>query len=530
MRRISGKRTLGLFVVVLSATLCLQAPTASASKASLGTITGAVLDNKGNPVSGALISLLRDGASKVIKQTRSDVAGRFSTRISPGRYGIRAIAEGFNAVVFSSVEVRASQELVYRFNLEPIGSGKTLPEQRRDRDDVKWTLRSAQTRRSIFQAREGEDRDIQAVLGIEAAPGAGTDEIGTNASAVNSAKDSEKDSQRRMRGVVETYFAGNSYSTGYSGLNFAVATSAADGVDLIFAGQTGVGPNAPGRFEVSTHVRAGQRHRLGVNLGAVSFGPPILATVRDNPSVQLTTPRGLPATGIRIGQFSVRAIDEWVIHDGIVVVLGLDYSRFIGAGGARSINPRVGVQFDANARTRLKAAYAPGGEESRIQSVAPFEDAQVVFTEANKRPIAFVDGRAVMERSHRLEFGIERVIDNESNLEASAFFDTTTGRGVGLLSTPISAFSGTTGEAFIEVANQQGASRGMRLVYTRRLSRVWTASAGYSVGRGQRLSAGDISRPTEMFESGFFQTAALQLGGGFGTGTNIQTVLRFSPN
>ena len=525
MRRISGKRTFGLFLVVLSASLCLQAPTASASRASLGTITGAVLDNKGQPVSGAFISLLRDGASKVIKQTRSDATGRFITRISPGRYGIRAIAEGFNAVVFSAVEVRASQELVYRFNLEPIGSGKTLPEQRRDRDDVKWTLRSAQTRRSIFQAQEGEDRDIKAVLGIEAVPGAQTDETATNASA----EDSEKDSQRRMRGVVETYFVGNSYGPAYSGLNFAVATSANDGIDLVFAGQTGFGPNAPQRLEATAHVRAAQHHRLGVNLGAVSFAPPILGTVRDNP-LRHAPPHGLSAPGTRMGQFSVRAIDEWIVHDGIVVVLGLDYSRFVGAGGARSINPRVGLQFDANARTRLKAAYAPGGEESRIQSVAPFEDAQVVFTEANKRPIAFVDGRAVMERSHRLEFEIERVIDNESNLEASAFFDTTTGRGVGLLSTPISAFSGTTGEAFLNVANQQGESRGMRLVYTRRLSRVWTASAGYSVGRGQRLSADDISRPTEMFESGFFQTAALQLGGGFSTGTNIQTVLRFSPN
>lgn len=527
MRRISGKRTLNLLLVVLSATLCLQAPTASASKASLGTITGAVLDNKGNPVSGALISLLRDGATKVIKQTRSDAAGRFSTRISPGRYGIRAIAQGFNAVVFSSIEVRPSQELVYRFNLEPIGAGRTLPERRRDRDDVKWTLRSAQTRRSIFQVQEGDDSDIKAALGIEAPTNTDASQTETNASVVNTSDDSQKDSQRRMRGVVETYFAGNSYSSGYSGLNFAVATPATDGVALIFSGQTGVGPNAPGRFEASTRVRAGQRHRFGVNVGAANFGQPIWAALREHPLDQTTIAPRLPSP---MGQFSVRAIDEWVVHDGIVVVLGIDYSRFIGAGGARSITPRVGVQFDANARTRLKAAYAPGGEESRIQSVAPFEDAQVVFTEANKRPIAFIDGRAVMERSHRLEFGVERVIDNESNLETSAFFDTTTGRGVGLLSTPISAFSGTTGQAFIDVANQQGASRGMRLVYTRRLSRVWTASAGYSVGHGQRLAQGDISRPAEIFENGFFQTAALQLDGGFGTGTNIQTVLRFSPN
>jgi hypothetical protein len=510
-------RILSLFLVAFSAGLCVQVPTASASKGNLATITGAVLDNKGNPVSGAVISLLRDGASKVIKQTRSDAAGRFTTRISPGRYGIRAIAAGFNEVVFSSVEVRASQELVYRFNLEPIGSGKTLPERRKDRDDVKWTLRSAQTRRSIFQAQEGEDADIQAVLGRETA--ADSESTGDGATQ-DSIEISNKDSHGTVHGVVETYFASSSYGPGYPGLNFAVAASPSDRIELVFAGQTATGPSAPERFEASTHLRAGQRHRMGMSLGAVRFGAPMWVSTKDSQSDGQS----------RLGQISVRAIDEWIVRDGIVIVLGLDYSRFIGAGGAHSLNPRIGIQYDVNARTRLKAAYAPGGEEDSIQSMAVFEDTQVAFREAGKRPIAFVDGRAVMDRSHRLEFGVERVIDNKSNLEGTAFFDTTLGRGVGLLSTPMTAFSGATGETFINVANQQGASKGMRLVYTRRLSRMWTASAGYSFGRGQRLASGDISQPTEIFESGFFQTAALQLGAGFGTGTNIRTVLRFSPN
>lgn len=518
MKRTVGRRILSVSLAVFSAALYLQAPAASASKGNLATITGAVLDNKGNPVSGALISLLRDGASKVIKQTRSDAAGRFSTRISPGRYGIRAIASGFNEVVFASVEVRASQELVYRFNLEPIGSGKTLPERRKDRDDVKWTLRSAQTRRSIFQAQEGEDADIQAVLGRETASAAETPADG---SAQDSTEAVNQQSQSRVQGVVETYFASNSYGSSYPGLNFAVATSPNDRVELIFAGQTTAGPNGPERFEASTRVRAGTRHRVGMSLSAVRFGAPVWSAVKGNHS---------DSSAIGLGQVSVRAIDEWIVRDGIVIVLGLDYSRFIGAGGARSLNPRLGIQFDANARTRLKAAYAPGGDEANIQSVAAFEDTQVAFRKSGKRPIAFVDGRAVMDRSHRLEFGVERVLDNKSNFEGTAFFDTTSGRGVGLLSTPMTAFSGATGETLINVANQQGASRGMRLVYTRRLSRMWTASAGYSFGRGQRLSSGDISQPREVFESGFFQTAALQLGAGFGTGTNIRTVLRFSPN
>ncbi|MEK6282484.1 MAG: carboxypeptidase-like regulatory domain-containing protein [Acidobacteriota bacterium] len=506
-------RSMMALLMVMSASLYLEVPTASAKKTTLATVTGAVVDNKGNPVAGAIISLLKDGATKVIKETRSDAQGRFSARIPPGRYGISAIANGFNAVVFTSVEVRASQELIYRFNLEPIGSGKTLPEQRKDRGDVKWTLRSSQTRRSILQAQEGEDRDIQAVLGIEPSREASSE---TDTAVETADQTYEKDSQRRMQGVVETYFASDSNGASYPGLNFALATSPGDGLDFIVAGQTGQGPNAPERLEASTHFRVGERHRLGFAAGAVRFGAPAWATFALSQSNKL-------------GQFSVRAIDEWIVRDGIVVVLGLDYSRFIGAGGARSLNPRIGLQFDVNARTRLKAAYAPGGDEGYTHSIAGFENAQVAFADVQKRPVAFVDGRAVMERSHRLEFGVERVVDNESNFEANAFFDTTTGRGVGLLSTPMTAFSGTTGETFINVANQQGASRGMRLVYTRRLSRVWSASAGYSFGRGQQLSS-DLSRPADMFESGFFQTGALQLGGGFDTGTTIRTVLRFSPN
>jgi carboxypeptidase family protein/TonB-dependent receptor-like protein len=523
-RKIFTRSVVGLFVII-SALLCLDVPTASAKKTTLATVTGAVVDHKGNPVSGAIISLLKDGAAKVVKQTRSDAQGRFIARIAPGRYGISAIANGFNTVVFTSVEVRASQELIYRFNLEPIGSGKTLPERRRDRDDVRWTLRSSQTRRSIFQAQDGEDSDIKAALGIE--PGA-EGETGTGVSAEATAQaaeegetDSQRDSQRRMQGIVETYFTSDATGASYPALNFALATSANDGIDFIVAGQTGVGPNAPERLEASTHFRVGERHRLGFAAAAVRFGAPAWATFVPNQIV--------PGQSDRLGQFSVRAIDEWIVRDGIVVVLGLDYSRFIGAGGAGSLNPRIGLQFDANARTRVRAAYAQGGGEAYTQSVAGFENAQVAFADVHKRPVAFVDGRAVMERSHRLEFGVERVVDNESNFEATAFFDTTTGRGVGLLSTPMTAFSGATGETFINVANQQGASRGMRLVYTRRLSRVWSASAGYSFGRGQRLS-GQPSQPTDMFESGFFQTGALQLGGGFDTGTTIRTVLRFSPN
>jgi hypothetical protein len=218
------------------------------------------------------------------------------------------------------------------------------------------------------------------------------------------------------------------------------------------------------------------------------------------------------------------------VRDGVVIVLGLDYSRFIGASRASSISPRFGVKFDANPRTRLMAAYAQAGDWSRAaQSVQEFEDSQVVFQEPVSTPIALVDGRAVMGRSSRLEFGVERVLDNESSIEATAFFDTTSNRGVGYFSAPLSAFAGDGGAPLMKVANQQGEARGMRVVYTRRISHILSASAGYSLGQGQQLSAKGATAPSEMFDNGLFQSAAIEMSANLDSGTRIRTVFRFSP-
>ncbi len=487
------------------------ADAALANRGSLATITGSVKDSKGNPLAGAVVSLIKEGAKQVSRQARTGADGKFTARIVPGRYDISAIAQGFNEVVFDAVDVRAAQELIYKFNLEPVGSGRTLPEKRRDRDDVKWRLRAAQSQRSIFQIQEGADKTIQAILAAENA----ANERAEAEAGVYEAADTREETAKKARtqGVIESYFAGNASEAGFVGMNFAVSMPASERVDLIFAGQSGNTSAAPQRFEVKGLVRAGNRHRVNVGIGGVRLGSPAQFPRKEASD---------------LGQLSVRAIDEWVVRDGVVIVLGLDYSRFIGGGGARSISPRFGFQFDANAHTRLKAAYAPGGDETNVQSVAGFEGERIVFNGSNAQPVAFVDGRAVMARSHRFEIGAERILDNDSSLEATGFLDMTSGRGVGLMSMPLSAFSGAEGERLTNVATQQGSARGVRVIYTRRLNSVWTASAGYSLGRGQRLSSRGLTTPGELFQNGFFQTAALQLGAGFRSGTHIRTVFRFS--
>lgn len=498
----------GTTVFALAVVLASMPPAFGKGGRGFGTITGTVRDNKGLPLAGAVIQMIREGANRIVKQTYTTADGSFSAKIPAGRYSLKAIAAGFSEVLFSSVQVNPSAEIAYRFNLEPVGSGRTLVEQRADRDNVKWTLRAAQSRRSIFQANEGSDPTIAAVEEEQATK---------ESSETNEAPRTDKNGRLLAQGVVETYFAdGNKFAPGYEGLNFAVALPISERIDLIFAGQTAIGAANPQRFEATAKWRANNRHRLDLSAGAGRF-----LTFPTN-CTQGNTKRAL-------GQMSVRAIDEWVVRDGVVVVLGLDYSRFLGAGNAASISPRLGIQFDANARTRVKAAYAPGGSETDQQSSASFEDADVQFKQLQPQPVAFVGGRAVMGQSRRLEFGIERVLDNRSSMEATAFLDMTSGRGVGLFAQPLSAFSGDNGAALINVANQEGSARGLRMVYHRRFNQVWSASAGYSFGRGQKLSPLGITNPAELFDNGFFQTMALQVAGDWSRGTHVQTVFRFSP-
>jgi hypothetical protein len=507
------------FTLLALAILCgASQPQVFAGGRGAATVSGSVRDNKGNPISGAIISLIKTGADEVVKQVKSAADGSFIAKIAPGRYNLRAIAVGFNAVLFDAVQVRAADEVSYRFNLEPVGSGKTAPERRKDRDDRKWILRSQRSGRSIFQIGEGEDETISAVLAARNADDAETTAEPLDTLVTQTSRASEEtSSQARTQGVVETYFAASSstHSSNVLGLNFALARPLGERVDLIFAGQTGQGSSAPQRLETIASVRATDKHRIRLSAGAALLNN-FTGTNRPH--------------GEKLGQISLRAIDEWVVRDGVVVVLGLDYSRFVGASDARSISPRFGLQFDVNPRTRVRAAYAPAGDwETAAQSVAEFEDAEVIFRQPVSTPVALVDGRAVMERSRRLEFGVERVLDNESSVEATAFFDTTSNRGVGLFSGPLSAFSGEAGAPLSNVVNQEGSARGLRIVYTRRISRVFTASAGYSVGRGQRLSAKGVTDPSGLFDNGIFQTAAVQMNADLDTGTRVRTVFRFSP-
>ena len=488
-------RTAGFLLIIFSAVF-ISAPAANANftvevSTNLGIIKGIVRDEGGTPISDASVAIFRNGTSKLLKQVSSGRDGSFLARIIPGTYTVLAVAQGFNPVTLFGVEIGRSVELTYGFNLERAGAGNTLPEKRLDRNSSKWRIRAAQMQRAIYQNREGKDP--------------------VNADAASAEDDTaESTGRRKAQTVVETYFAGNDTGN-FAGLNFATSLPMGDHTDVVIAAQTGKGRGAPQRFETALSVRPFDDHQFRFTASGTKIGR--LSSHNDERS---------------LGQISFQAFDEWKVREGIIVVYGFDYSRFVGAGDDSSLSPRLGLQFDLNSKTRLRSALTSQTEEKSWARAIDLEGRSVAFAE----PLAIedlfvVNKKPQMNKSRRLELGVERILDNRSSIEANIFLDTTSGRGVGINSF---AFDTLGEDGFGDfVANQQGRARGVRVVYTRRINGLLTTSAGYAFGNGQKLSPHAITDPTGIFESDFFQTFFGQLSTDLKTGTSIRTVFRLSP-
>ncbi len=464
------------------------------NNSGFGVIKGVVRDEAGGTIADAYVSIFRVGTSKLLKQVRSASDGSFLAKIIPGTYTILAVAEGFNPVTLPTVEVNRSTELTYGFKLEKAGGGNTLPEKRVDRNSSKWMIRAAQMNRSIYQNVE-DDTPIEENAAAE---------------TLSSTETKNEKIERPSQTVVETYFA-NTGEGNFAGVNFATLQPISDSTEIIFVGQSGTGNFAPQRFETKLKFRPNDNHQIQVS-GAVAK----LGKVEINNTDQ------------SLGQFSFQTLDEWKVKNGVILVLGFDYSKFIGAGKDFSLSPRFGLQFDVDSKTRFRTAYTSAAEDRTWSSVADLEGEQVLFREpVSMQKFVVQNDQPQMTKNTRLEFGIERILDNKSNIEANVFFDTVSGRGVGLTNLPFNSLNGENLADF--VANQQGRANGARVVYTRRLSGRFSTSAGYALGSGQKLSPKAISNPGAVFETDFFQTFYGQFDADLKTGTQVKTIFRLSP-
>ena len=529
-----------LSAVALAPTSLSQlAPGAVEAAPVLAFVMGTVKDEGGTPLAGALVAIFEpkmDG--KVIKSTKTDAQGKFATGVAPGTYRLYAEAEGFKPG-FKHISLDAAEKLTFNFSLKRTN---TLAEKRGDREDYRWIGRSVP--RSVLHV---QDPDL----------------VADNKPAdLDKVEDRYTEYRPSFHGVAQFLAVSSAARAGQPaansfGTNFAFSGSLGGNFEMALIGQGGMGEQAPQRLAAIATMRPNSSHQITASVG---YGQMVLARpfrnevdpvadlnssfpprARDgiNPaaSVSSTVAPG-PASG-SLNQVSLSAVDAWQVFQPLLVIYGFDYSRFVGSAAKQreSVLPRLAVQFTPSSRLRINAAVTPGSSSTR--NAAESFNTENIHVPFEAQPAEVAYGEApVLDRSRRVEFGVERLLgDGSSSIEATAFYDMISGHGVGVLALPLEA-SPETQAAFQQVAHQvaamNGAARGLRVMYSRRFNGYLTASVGYSFGRGERFTdaALETVTPARLFTGGFFQAASAKLDLDLTpqTGTRVSTVVRLSPS
>ena len=455
--------------------------------AGRGSIRGIVMDTSGSPLTGAAVVVLADAeaakADKVIKRASTDGEGKFTAAgLAPGRYRVKAEAEGFNTVELNA-EVKSNKVTI--FDSIFLRRITALADQTSLNKDPKYAARQA--RGTIFHIDE-----------------TAKDPVATEDSTV-----ALTDRSPELHGAVNAFAettAGSGDRSSFSGANFALSEQIAKDANVSVAGQLGYGNGAPQSLTAQATAHAGDRHRVSVALGYGRF----------TFSRQSAAPR--------LGQFSISATDTWQVSGPVIIVYGLEFARFAERGSGTSILPRFGIALDAGARTRVFAGLVPGSSND-TQSKVNLESGEIEFSEP--KPVAIAGGQPVIERSYRLQFGGEQILSDKSSIEMMAFLDTVSGHGVGLMAIPNDASRATPS---IRCEEQSGRTRGVRVVYRRHINKLIDGSVGYAFGEGQQLDPRGITTPANLFSNALFHVVSAKMDANFvSTGTRVSTELRLSP-
>ena len=131
-----------------------------------GSIRGVVMDASGSPLIGAAVVVLAETEAakvdKVVKRASTDGEGKFSAPgITPGRYRVKAEAEGFNAVELAA-DVKPNKVTVFDSIL--LRRTTALADETSLNTDSKYAARRAAARSSITMKQRMTRPDRQPIL------------------------------------------------------------------------------------------------------------------------------------------------------------------------------------------------------------------------------------------------------------------------------------------------------------------------------------------------------------------------------
>ncbi|HXG89407.1 MAG TPA: TonB-dependent receptor [Vicinamibacterales bacterium] len=392
--------------------------------ATTGVIAGQVLDERGQPLDGVVVSAMGGSTSFAV----SDRAGQFTLRsLSPGPYLVRAHLDGFLPARNTMVNVRPSSRTVSTFTLRRAGTietplvttagvgGATISdgsaEKARDESETGWRLRHL--KRSILKqtatlaAIEEEDfflTDSLQLLGravgssarLAGALFAQTPLQGQVNLLTTGALDSSGDLLQieRTRGVA--FFSLGAPVGGHGDWTVKAALNQGDLSSWILAGN------------YVARDPARHRYQFGMSYGVHRYEGGNAAAIV-----------AMPEFARNVG--SVYGHDEWRLSDTFSVGYGGHYAHYDYLREPAHFSPRLSVTIRPTESTRVRAiaarhVAAPGAEEFLPPSRAEVLPPQRTFAPLTR------DGFAPEDMRH-YELAVERVL-NGATIGVRAFHQT----------------------------------------------------------------------------------------------------------
>lgn len=394
----------------------IQTPITQIAVAATGTIAGTVVDDRGQPLDGVVVSATGGSTSVTI----SDRQGEFTLRsLMPGPYLVRAHLEGYIPARGTMINVRPAARATSTFRLrrggrvgEPevttaaLGGVDAATPGRGDRDDSETTWRLRHSRRSVLK---------------EAVPGAVSD----------AAEDTERwfvaDSLNMLGRAVgsSARVAGDFFTHApLEGQVNLLTTGAFDApLDLLqlertrgvafFAVGAPVGTRGDWNIRAALNqgdlsswilagnysTRAGARHQyqFGMSYGLHRYEG-------GNTAAVAAMPEGARNVGAISGH------DAWTLSERVTLTYGAHYAHYDYLPRPAQFSPRVSLTITPTEHTRVRAVAArhvtaPGAEE-----FLPPARAQVLPPQRTFAPLTRHGFQP--EALRHLELAAERVFDS----------------------------------------------------------------------------------------------------------------------
>jgi TonB dependent receptor-like, beta-barrel/Carboxypeptidase regulatory-like domain len=393
--------------------------------ATTGSISGVVLDERGRPLDGVVVSALGTSSAFVV----SDRLGQFTLRqLTPGPYLLRAHLQGYLPARNAMVNVRPSSRTVSSFTLHAlaptapriaeagVGGGTELvaapSDTPRDEGETAWRLRHL--KRSILKDATSY------VASTSSAPSHNwfiTDSLYVVGRAVGSSAKAAGSlfGNLPLQGQVNLLTTG-AFDNPFQLLQLERTRSVAYfafGAPVALHGDWTV-KAALNQGDLSSWLLTGNYARREPATHRYQFG--MSYGVHRYEGGNLEAMAAVPEAARNVGV--VYASDEWKIGKRVVLGYGGDYAHYDYLAQPAYVSPRISTTINATDSTRVRVmaarrVIAPGAEE-----FLPPAHAHVLPPQRTFAPLTR-DG-FVAEDLHHIEVGVEEFI-NGTTLGLRAF-------------------------------------------------------------------------------------------------------------